>query len=79
MANPCGKTRPVHRPYEVWEGGGWTWNVLKKYQNPTNEAKNDYARWFCQVISPYTTKDGDMGDVYVKDVKRRATLVRADY
>ena len=49
MKNECGKTRPVGNPYEVWEGNGWTWKVLKKYQNPEKEKANPYARWFCEV------------------------------
>ena len=43
--NPCGKTRDVAEPYEVWKGpGGFEWRVLKKYQKPELEAKNPYAR-----------------------------------
>lgn len=68
--NPCGKTRPVNNPYEVWEtpSGDWKWLVLKKYQLPENEAKNEYARWFCMVKSPFVPH-GEMGDVYVREIK----------
>jgi hypothetical protein len=78
MANPCGKTRPAHDPYEVWQSldGTWTWNVLKKYQSPENEAKNPYARWLCQVITPYTTEHGDWGDVYVRDITSHARRIK---
>ena len=71
--NPCGKMRDKDDPYEVWESpnGEWTWYVLKKYQAPKNEAKNPYARWFCLVTSPFVPK-GEMGDVYVKDIKEVA-------
>jgi hypothetical protein len=72
MKNECGKTRPVDNPYEVWEGNGWTWKVLKKYQNPEKEKANPYARWFCEVDSPYAK---EMGDVYVKDITEHAERV----
>ena len=53
--NPCGKTRDVAEPYEVWKGpGGFEWRVLKKYQKPELEAKNPYARWYCAVKSNMT-------------------------
>ena len=44
MKNECGKTRPKDQPYEVWQNpaAGWTWRVLKKYQNPEKEADNEY-------------------------------------
>ena len=70
--NPCGKSRKIENPYEVYKGigplAGWEWRVLKKYQNPENEKKNEYARWFCYVTSPMTGSMGDMGDTYVSDV-----------
>jgi hypothetical protein len=72
--NLCGKTRKVEEPYEVWSNGSWTWKVLKKYQSPTNEAKNLHARWFCSVTSPYCP-DGELGDVYVTDVTSNARKV----
>jgi len=79
--NTCGKTRPVERPYEIWKShdGSWTWKVLKKYQNPENEAKNPYARWLCAVSSPMTHGGYDLGDTYVKDVVKYAVLVETDY
>lgn len=73
MKNECGKTRPVSDPYEVWTNGNWTWKVLKKYQRPDLEAKNQYARWFCAVTSPYATDE--LGDVYVNEIKRNAWKV----
>ena len=71
--NECAKTRPVTDPYEVWvsHDGTWEWHVLKKYQSPSNEAKNPYAVWFCNVKTPIVP-DGEMGDVYVSDIKRNA-------
>ena len=73
--NPCGKTRPLSNPYEVWRGGGWEWLVLKKWQAPENEAKNEFARWFCAVKSPFTYGSYEYGDTYVKDVKEHAVRV----
>jgi len=71
--NECGKTRKVNEPYEVYRGygpmTGWEWRVLKKYQTPEREAKNQYARWFCAVKSPMTFGSYDLGDTYVTDVK----------
>jgi len=29
MKNPCGKTRKVEDPYEIWEGNGFEYRVLK--------------------------------------------------
>lgn len=63
--NPCGKTRKVGNPYEVWESSdGWTWKVLKKYS--TDDAA-PHAWWFCFVTSPMCP-DGEYGDVYVCDI-----------
>jgi len=70
VKNECGKTRKTDNPYEIWRGGsGFEWRVLKKYQNPENEAKNEYARWFCAVKSNLTYGEFEMGDVYVRDIK----------
>ena len=72
MKNECAKTRPVDNPYEVWVAGDWTWNVLKKWQ--VNDDK-PYARWFCQVVTPMTGPRGDLGDVYVSDIKGTAVRI----
>ena len=70
MKNLCRKSRPVDDPYEVWQNGhGWTWHVLKKYQNPDNEAKNQYARWFVAAKSPLTYGSWEYGDTYVSEIK----------
>jgi predicted secreted hydrolase len=74
MKNECGKTRAKNNPYEVWVADGWTWNVLKKYKSPDGEAKDAYARWFCFVTSPMCPY-GEMGDVYVSEIKGRATKI----
>jgi len=75
MKNLCGKTRKSDNPYEVWEAGDWTWKVLKKYQNPEKEAQNPYARWFCEVSSPYTMGFVDLGDVYVTEITNNARRI----
>lgn len=78
--NPCAKARKEAQPYEVWvsKDGTWKWRVLKKYQSPEAEAKNQFARWYCAVTSPFTQGGSDLGDVYAKDVKSRAVLVEVD-
>ena len=74
--NECAKTRPKNQPYEVWRSfdGTWTWYVLKKYQTPEKEAINPYASWFCNVVTPFCPF-GDLGDVYVRDIKSQAAKV----
>lgn len=65
------KTRKVENPYEVYRSNllpDWEWRVLKKYQNPEDEAKNEYARWFCAVKSPMTYGSWEYGDVYVREI-----------
>lgn len=71
--NLCAKSRPKDKPYEVWAtpDGRWTWNVLKKWQIDDDKP---YARWFCNVVSPFCP-NGELGDVYVADVKRGARRV----
>lgn len=70
--NLCAKTRKVDDPYEIYKGigplAGWEWRVLKKWQSPSNEAKNPYARWFCAVKSPMTYGDWEYGDTYITDI-----------
>ena len=73
--NPCGKSRPVDNPYEVWENQhGWTWHVLKKNQLEKNETPSSI--WFCAVKSPYTFGSWEYGDCYKQDVVDNA--VRTD-
>ena len=70
MKNTQAKTRKVNDPYEVWvNSSGWEWSVLKKWQADDDKP---YARWFCLVKSPFVP-DGEMGDVYVQDIKQHAT------
>jgi hypothetical protein len=73
MKNLCAKTRKPDQPYEVWQSfdGTWKWLVLKKWQADDDKP---YARWFCKVITPIVP-DGEMGDVYVSDIKSSARRV----
>ena len=75
--NLCGKTVTRENAYEVWQllDGSWTWYVLKKYQTPENETENEYARWFCDVVTPIVP-DGEMGDVYVNEIKQNAIRIK---
>lgn len=77
MKNTQSKTRPDSNPYEIWRSfdGSWTWNVLKKWQADDNKP---YARWFCRVVTPFTGPSGDLGDVYVSEIKSNANLVSVE-
>lgn len=77
-ANPCGRTRPKERPYEVWRspGGTWEWRVLKKWSSQAGEAEDTQARWHCFVTSPFCP-DGEYGDVYAAEVKAHGVRVDA--
>ncbi len=79
MKNHALKQRLQDKPYEIWVSrdmlpGQWEWHVLKKWQ--TDDDKS-YARWFCLVKSPFVP-EGEMGDVYVKDIKETAVLAYRD-
>jgi hypothetical protein len=78
MKNLQGKTVKRENAYEVWQSrdGSWTWYCLKKYQNPETEAKNQYARWFCDVVSPFVGEGGELGDVYVSEIKSSAIRIK---
>ena len=67
--NPAGKRRTVDKPYEIWEGGGFEYRVLKKNQSPDKEKNNPYATWYVAAKSPYTGGSWEYGDSYVRDVK----------
>lgn len=69
--NLCGKMRPKSNPYEVWQAGSWTWQVLKKWQADDDKSS---ARWFCNVITPMVPR-GEMGDVYVAEIKQQARRI----
>lgn len=74
VKNLCAKTVKRENAYEIWEtvDGKWTWYVLKKWQTDDNK---EYARWFCDVVSPFTP-EGEMGDVYVSEIKSNARRIR---
>lgn len=55
--------------------GSWTWYVLKTYKAAKNEANDPYARWFCDVTSPFVGESGEMGDTYAKDVRANGSLI----
>jgi hypothetical protein len=69
---PMNKTRPTDRPYLIVEDGDWTYRVLRAYSKDPN-AK--FARWFCQVVTPYTGASGDLGDTYVTQVTGKVTYL----
>jgi len=71
--NLCAKTVKKENAYEVWTNGSWTWYVLKKWQADDDKP---YARWFCLVVTPMTGESGDLGDVYVTDVKKYARRIK---
>lgn len=76
--NLCGKTRNTkkgEKPYEIWKAGTWTWNVLKKYQADDSAP---YARAFCNVVTPICP-NGELGDVYISEIKAAAVLVETNY
>ena len=74
--NLCSKMRDKKEPYEIWQSfdGTWTWNVLRKYQSPAGENKNEFARWFCNVVTPMCPR-GELGDVYVREIKSLARQI----
>jgi hypothetical protein len=74
MANPMGKTRPKTDPDLIYERAGWTWRVLKAWQTDPHKP---YARWFCDVTSPFTGA-GDLGDTYIADVVKYGALTYRD-
>lgn len=75
MKNLCNKTVTRENAYEVWStiDGQWKWYVLKKWQADDNKP---YARWFCDVVSPLVGERGEMGDVYVSEIKAYAIRIK---
>lgn len=73
MKNECLKERKSTDPYEIWRSfdGTWEWHVMKKWQADDNKP---YARWMCLVKTPFVP-EGEIGDVYVKEIKEQATKV----
>lgn len=76
MKNLWSKSCKTTEPYATVTYRDWTWKILKAYQSRQAELKNQFARYFCQVITPMTGSYGDMGDVYVKDIPMTAEFQR---
>tara|TARA_R100001369_G_scaffold24096_1_gene44270 strand:- start:281 stop:604 length:324 start_codon:yes stop_codon:yes gene_type:complete len=69
--NLMGKSRTKDNPYAIYKGMGPFGNtemlLLKTYQVPANENKNQYAKWFVAVKSDMTHGSYDMGDSYIRE------------
>ena len=69
--NLLGKSRPVQDPYAIYEGygpfGNTEMRLIKTYQVPANECKNQYAKWMVAVKSDMTHGSYDMGDSYIRE------------
>ena len=80
--NLLGKSRTKDKPYAIWQGfgafGDTEVRLLKTYQIPSNEQKNQYARWFVAVKSEYTHGSFDISDSYIRDLLEGMTLKQAD-
>lgn len=75
--NLRGKTRLIDSPYAIYidEAAGFEYRVLKAYSADDDKP---YGRWFLATRSPYTWGEWKLGDGYIADVKRTATLVEVD-
>lgn len=75
MKNLQAKTVTRANAYEVWQtpDGTWTWYVLKKCQANDDQ---EYARWFCDVTSPIVGEQGELGYVYVAEIKTWAIKIK---
>lgn len=70
--NPCAKTVTPEQAYEIWQSeDGFTYYVLKKYQSPEHEERNEFSRWYVFTTSPMVPK-GEYGDGYAKEIKEKA-------
>ena len=63
--NLLGKSRNIQKPYAT-------------YQLPSNEAKNQYAKWMVATKTDMTHGGYDMGDTYITDAIRGLKLTYAD-
>ena len=76
--NLLGKSRKQADPYAVFKGNGpfgeTEMRLLKTYQAPANENKNQYARWFVATKTPMTYGSFDMGDSYIDAATYGLTL-----
>lgn len=78
MKNPFGKTVKESAPYAVYyiPSIDFEYRVLKTYQTPANEQKNQYARWFLATKSPMTYGSYELGDGYCYEILQSAVLVK---
>jgi len=79
--NLCSKTTHYANPYEIWKGYhplGYNveYRVLKKYQKPSKETENPYARWFVAAKSEATYGTWEYGDMYVREIKSHSTQIK---
>tara|TARA_R100000935_G_scaffold23928_1_gene43350 strand:+ start:122 stop:415 length:294 start_codon:yes stop_codon:yes gene_type:complete len=69
--NLMGKSRTKDNPYAIYKGqgpfGDTEMLLLKTYQVPANECKNEYAKWFVATKTDMTHGSYDMGDSYIRD------------
>ena len=75
------KFRTKEEPYAIFKNMGPFGNtevrLLKVWQMPKTELKNQYAKWNVAVKSDYTFGSFDMGDSYLNDVVRNLDLTYA--
>lgn len=78
VKNLLGKSRKTDNPYAIFKGNGpfgeTEMRLLKTYQVPSNEDKNQYARWFVATKTPMTYGSFDMGDSYIDAATYGLTL-----
>jgi len=79
--NLMGKSKDIEDPYAVWQGfgpfGETEVRLLKVYQRPELELKNNYARWFVAVKSDFTYGSWELGDTYLKDAIRGLQFIKS--
>ena len=81
IKNLLGKSVGKDTAYATWHGDGPLGNttvlLLKTYQVPHKELKNQFARWFVAVKTDVTYQSWELGDSYLNRVVRGLTLVDA--
>lgn len=66
--NPFGKTASVEAPHATFVRDDWEWRVLRTYQTPANEQKNQFGRWFVVAKSGFTFGSWEYGDTYIHTI-----------
>lgn len=74
-SNPWSKTAKVSDPHIQLSSSGWSWSVLRLYKSPASSLRDPFSRAFCSVTSPICP-DGELGDVYVKDIPGLIPVLR---